>query len=913
MLLRSYFPLLAALVSCTAKTGQPAAEPAGSLGSAPMVEPTGAAAGSSAVGAAPAAQLPHVALEGDDPSLTQEQRATALVSRMTLEEKAAQLGHTAPAIPRLRVPQYNWWNEGLHGVARAGVATVFPQAIGMAATWDVPLIQQVAEVISTEFRAKYAENVQPDGGTEQYRGLTVWSPNINIFRDPRWGRGQETYGEDPYLTSRIGVAFVQGLQGNDPRYMKTVATPKHFAVHSGPESNRHKEDVQVSPHDLHDTYLPAFRATVIEGKARSVMCAYNAVDHIPACASEPLLDRYLRKSWGFAGFVVTDCGAAANIYREDALRFSPTPEAGVSAGFNAGMDLICGDYRNRMTTDAPAIVAAVRQGLLPEAVIDRALQRLFTGRFALGLFDPPGNVPYSKITKADYDTPAHREVSLRAAQSSLVLLKNAGGLLPLKAAPKAIAVIGPNADSVEALMGNYNGVPSQPVTVLEGIRRRFPQSKVIHAQGVGLTGPMESPIPVSALCPDAACTTRGLRAEHLDNPDLAGPPVRTETGPAELKWGEFRNTSTRWTGTLTAPETGEYQFGFVSNQGYRIWVDDQLIANDWSDRDAPAAAGGKLRLQAQRTYAVKIEALQRGRRGDQRWVWSLPSYTGDDAVSVARQADVVVMVAGLSARIEGEELRFTAPGFRGGDRTSIDLPAPQQALLERVAAVGKPIVLVLMNGSAMAVNWAERKIPAIVQAWYPGGEGGTAVAALLAGDFSPAGRLPVTFYKSVDQLPPFNDYSMRRRTYRYFDGEPLYPFGYGQSFTRFAYQNARTNAPRIPATGTLTVSVDVTNTGAMASDEVVQLYLSHLGVPAAPRRTLQGFQRIHLNPGEQKTVHFTLRDRALSSVDAAGQRKILPGKIALWLGGGQPSSRAATASPGARTEFEVTDAALLPD
>jgi beta-glucosidase len=913
MLAREYAPLLAVLISCTASTGQPEIEPAGSPSPPPVSASASAAAVPSMASASSAALPPQVSLEGDDPSLTAEQRAAALVSRMTLEEKAAQLGHAAPAIPRLHVPQYNWWNEGLHGVARAGVATVFPQAIGMAATWDVPLIQQTADAIATEFRAKYVENVKPDGGTEQYRGLTVWSPNVNIFRDPRWGRGQETYGEDPYLTSRLGVAFVHGLQGKDPRYLATVATPKHFAVHSGPESNRHKEDVEVSPHDLHDTYLPAFRAAIVEGKARSVMCAYNAVDGVPACASEALLDRYLRKSWGFDGFVVTDCGAAANIYRPDALHFSPTPEAGVSAGFKAGMDLICGDYRNRMTTDAPAIVAAVQQGLLPEAVIDRSLQRLFAGRFALGLFDPPSQVPFSKITPQDYDTPAHHQLSLRVAQASLVLLKNENKLLPLATPPRAIAVIGPNSDSVEALIGNYNGVPSQPITVLEGIRRRFPQSRVIHAQGIGLTGPMETSIPVAALCPDATCSARGLRGEFFDNPELAGAPIRTETGEAALAWSERRATSVRWTGTLTAPETGQYQFGFISNQGYRIWVDDQLIANDWSQRDAPAAAGGKIRLEAQRSYSIKLEASQWGQRGNQRLVWSLPSYTGDDAVAAARDADVVIMVAGLSARIEGEELRFTAPGFKGGDRTSLDLPAPQQDLLQRVAAVGKPVVLVLMNGSAMAVNWADRHLPAIVQAWYPGGEGGAAIAALLAGDFSPAGRLPVTFYESVDQLPPFNDYSMKRRTYRYFDGQPLYPFGFGKSFTTFAYQNARVSSSRITATDTLTVSADVTNTGAMPSDEVAQLYLTHAAVAGAPRRTLQGFQRIHLAPGERKAVEFTLRDRSLSVVDAQGKRKIVPGKIDVWVGGGQPDARAAKASPGVRTAFEVTDGVTLPE
>jgi beta-glucosidase len=911
MLARTYSPLLAVLISCAAKTGQPEVESAGSPSPPPPVESAVGAAVPSTADTASAALPPHVSLEGDDPSLTAEQRAAGLVSRMTLEEKAAQLGHAAPAIPRLRVPEYNWWNEGLHGVARAGVATVFPQAIGLAATWDVSLIQATADAIATEFRAKYVENVQPDGGTEQYRGLTVWSPNVNIFRDPRWGRGQETYGEDPYLSSRVGVAFVHGLQGTDPRYLKSIATPKHFAVHSGPESNRHEEDVKVSPHDLHDTYLPAFRAAVIEGKARSVMCAYNAVDGVPACASEALLDRTLRKSWGFEGFVVTDCGAAANIYRQDALHFSPTPEAGVSAGFKAGMDLICGDYRNGMTTDAPAIVAAVQQGLLPEAVIDRSLQRLFTGRFALGLFDPPSQVPFSKITRRDYDTPAHRELSLRVARASLVLLKNENDLLPLQAPPQAIAVIGPNADSVEALIGNYSGTPSQPVTVLEGIRRRFPQSRVIHAQGTGLAGPMETPVPVAALCPDATCSMRGLRAEFFDNPELTGAPTRTETGAPELAWSEQRSTSVRWTGKLTAPETGQYRFGFVTNQGYRIWIDDELIANDWAQRDAPAAAGGKKRLEAQRSYTIKVEASQRGRRGDQRLVWSLPSYTGDDAIAAARQADLVVMVAGLSARIEGEELRFTAPGFKGGDRTSIDLPAPQQELLRRVAALGKPVVLVLMNGSAMAVNWADRHLPAIVQAWYPGGEGGSAVAALLAGDFSPAGRLPVTFYESVDQLPPFSDYSMNRRTYRYYDGQPLYPFGFGKSFTTFQYQNARVSAPRISATDTVSVSVDVTNTGGRASDEVVQLYLSHVRVAGAPRRTLQGFQRIHLAPGERKAIDFSVRDRALSVVDAQGTRKIVPGKIDVWVGGGQPDARAAKASPGVRTAFEVMDGMTL--
>jgi beta-glucosidase len=714
-----------------------------------------------------------------NPSLPPEERARDLISNMTLEEKAAQLGHTAPAIARLGIPEYNWWNEGLHGVARADVATVFPQAIGMAASWDVPLMHRVANVLGTEFRAKYVEKVHPNGGTDWYRGLTVWSPNINIFRDPRWGRGQETYGEDPFLTSQLGVAFVSELQGSDPKYLKAIATPKHFAVHSGPESTRHTADVHVSRHDLEDTYLPAFRATVMEAKAQSVMCAYNAINGEPACANGTLLQEHLRKDWGFQGYVVSDCGAAADVFIPDGHKFAPNAEAGVTAAFKAGMDLICGDYRNNMSTEPTAIVGAVRHGLLPESVLDRALTRLFTARIKLGMFDPAANNIYSKIPASQYDTPAHREVSLQMAKESLVLLKNSGNLLPLKKAPGVIAVIGPNADELDPLVGNYNGTPSRPVTILAGIRARFPQSKVVYVKGT------------------------------------------------------------------------------------------KLVEADTS---------------------------------------------ADKAVEAARGADLVVMVAGLTAHIEGEEMKVNAQGFAGGDRTSLDLPAPQEQLLQRVQAVGKPIVLVLMNGSALGINWADQHVPAIVEAWYPGEQGGTAVAALLAGDFSPGGRLPVTFYKSVDQLPPFDDYSMSKRTYRYFSGEPLYPFGYGLSFATFSYSNSHVSKTNVAATDTVTISVDVTNSGAVAGDEVVQLYLTQAGIRGAPLRALNGFQRIHLNQGEKRTVEFTLHDRELSIVDDGGKHRIIPGQVAVWVGGGQPVSRPGLSLPqGVKTQFAISSSATLPD
>lgn len=839
-----------------------------------------------------------------NPQLPPAERARDLVSRMSLEEKALQLGHDAPALPRLGIPKYNWWNEGLHGVARAGIATVFPQAIGMAATWDVDRMRDTADVISTEFRAKYLERRHPDGGSDFYRGLTVWSPNLNIFRDPRWGRGQETYGEDPYLTGQIGTAFIRGLQGDDPKYFKTIATSKHFAVHSGPESNRHREDVYPSLHDLEDTYLPAFRTTVTEGKVASIMCVYNAVWGVPGCANTVLQQQYLRRDWGFQGYVVSDCGAAANIYRKDALHYTNTAPEGVAAGFENGMDLICGDYRNGMTTDPENIVAAVKAGHMSEATVDRSLQRLFEARIRLGLFDP--QLPFPTITAKDYDTPAHRAKSREMAEASMVLLKNQGNLLPFKSAPRTIAVIGPNADSFDTLVGNYYGTPSRPVTVLDGIRARYPNARILHAQGVGLIGPAEAPVPDTAF--------RGLRVQHYANRDLQGAPSATEAATnARVEWSGDRESSARWTGTLVAPETGEYRFRFSSENGYRVWIDNKLVVDEWGVGDAPSILSGSIRLKRGKSYAVRVEGFQRGARGQQQLLWSLPSANGDDAVAAASQADVVIFAGGLSARIEGEEMKVQAKGFAGGDRTSLDLPEPQQKLLERVHATGKPVVLVLMNGSALSVNWADKNIPAIVEAWYPGGEGGHAVAGLLAGDYSPAGRLPVTFYKSADDLPAFDDYAMKGRTYRYFNGQVLYPFGHGLSYTDFAYRNARVSDKTIQADGSVTVSVDVTNAGGMDGDEVVQLYVAHPGKDGAAIRTLQGFERVHLKKGETRTVRFALKDRQLSYVDPQGRRRISTGQVNLWVGGGQPVSRPGhTPAAGAAASFAISGEKLLP-
>ena len=856
-----------------------------------------------------------------NPALPIDQRVDDLVSRMTLEEKVSQLGHTADAIPRLGVPQYDWWNEGLHGVARAGYATVFPQAIGMAATFDEPLMHEAAGVIGAEFRAKYYATIHQDGSSDWFRGLTVWSPNINIFRDPRWGRGQETYGEDPFLTSRLGVAFVTGLQGDDPKYLQVVSTPKHFAVHSGPESTRHKVDVEVSRHDLEDTYLPAFRATVTEGKAESVMCAYNSINGEPACANDVLLGEHLRHDWKFQGYVVSDCAAVADVF--EGHHYSKTMAEGAADAFKAGTDLVCGmPVQERVKKEKDALLAAVQQGLMSEADIDRAVKRLFTARFRLGMFDPPAMVPYSKITPSHNDTPAHRQVSSRAARESLVLLKNKGQLLPLKETYQNIAVIGPNADSLDALEGNYNGTPSKPVTVLAGIRRRFPKAHVTYVEGTGLIGPAMQAVPASVLCVDAKCTKRGLSAEYFDNITLEGEPaIKRTDSDVNFAWGFSgvspqlaKNYSVRWTGYLVPTETSDFLVGFTGQDGYRVWLDGNLIAEDWTAHRPASTNMKQVHLEKEHAYALKIEYFQTIRGAEARLQWSVPGREERQAVDAAKRADLVIVALGLTARIEGEEMNVHADGFAGGDRTSVDLPKPQEDLLERIVATGKPTVLVLMNGSALAVNWADQNVPAILEAWYPGGDGGTAVAEALAGDFSPSGRLPVTFYKSTDQLPPFEDYAMSGRTYRYFDGEPLYPFGYGLSYTTFAYTNAKVDRENVGPEDPVTVSADVVNTGSRASDEVVELYLTHVAVTGAPIRSLEGFQRVHLARGDHKTVSFTLRGRDLSTVDEAGKRRIVSGKVEVWIGGGQPLSREGLAKPaGIATEFTIAGEATLPD
>ena len=825
-----------------------------------------------AVAGSAAAQTPA----WQDLSLPFERRAADLVGRMTLEEKIFQMMDRAPAIDRLGIPEYNWWNEGLHGVARSGLATVFPQAIGFAATWDDSLVFRMATVISDEFRAKHEDYVRR-GEHQRYQGLTVWSPNINLFRDPRWGRGQETYGEDPYLTGRLAVPFIRGLQGEDPRYLKTIATVKHFAVHSGPEPLRHQFDAVVSERDLRESYLPHFEAGIREAGAYSLMCAYNRVFGAPACGSDLLLKTILRGEWHFPGYVVSDCGAIDDIYQRH--RVAPTAAAAAALGVRTGTDLDCGrEYAN--------LVDAVHQGLISEQAIDTAVTRLFGARFRLGMFDPPAAVRWAQIPISVLDQPSHRALALQVARESMVLLKNARNLLPLRRDLGTIAVIGPNADQWRMLLGNYNGIPADPVTPLRGIREAVaPRTRVLYALGSDLADgfPVLDPVPARVLT--NARGQRGLDVAFFASRTMTGAPLFQRTDSTlDAHWGEgapradmnVDDFGVRWTGTLRPTHTGTYRLALVGTVKFQLYLDDSLVVqsvyptHDGEFPDPRFAETEPMRLEAGRRYRLRVDGEESYGEAELQLLWATPAEALEsEAAETARRADVVVLCLGLTARLEGEEMRVAIEGFSGGDRTRLDLPAPQQHLLERIVTLGKPTVLVLMSGSAVAVTWAQEHVPAILEAWYPGQAGGTAIAEVLFGAYNPGGRLPVTFYRDVADLPPFEDYRMAGRTYRFFEGVPLYPFGYGLSYTTFRYDRLRVSRDTLRGDDSLTVSVDVTNTGARGGDEVVQLYVRypHSAVPR-PRRDLRGFRRVTLGPGETRPITFQLTPAAFRYWDA---------------------------------------------
>jgi beta-glucosidase len=849
-----------------------------------------------------------------DLSRSFEDRAADLVSRMTLEEKVSQLQNEAAAIPRLDVPAYEWWNEALHGVARAGAATVFPQAIGMAATFDTTLMTEVATAISDEARAKHQEFVRRDQ-RKRYQGLTFWSPNINIFRDPRWGRGQETYGEDPYLTARMGVAFVKALQGDDPKYRKVDATAKHYAVHSGPEADRHHFDVHPSERDLWETYLPAFRALVQEGHVASVMGAYNRVNGESASGSQRLLTEILRNQWRFKGYVVSDCDSIDDIWKFH--KIVPTPEAAAALGIKSGLEVNCGKTY-------AALTEAVKQGLITEAEIDVAVRRAFLTRFQLGMFDPDEKVKWAQIPYKVNQSPEHDALARKAAQKSIVLLKNSG-LLPLdKARLGSIAVVGPTADEIMSLLGNYYGTPAAPVTILQGIRAAVgPKTKVLYSRGADLVEGREEPraaplIEPAYLRPEAGSQTQGLKGEYFRGKEFIGPAVLTRIDSrVAFRWDRGAPTDTlvaqgeltqaaalgvddysiRWTGKLLPPATGKYELVVGANDGFRLSIDGKVISDGWQPNPRVASKSAFVDLEAGRAYDIKLEYFEADRDAEVRLAWRLPGAKPpfEEALDAAKASDVVVFVGGLTGDVEGEEMKVSYPGFAGGDRTDLRLPASQQKLLEALQATGKPVILVLTAGSALAVDWEQAKLPAILVAWYPGQRGGNAVADVLFGATNPAGRLPVTFYKADEKLPDFSDYRMQNRTYRYFEGQPLYPFGFGLSYTTFQYSALQLDQNTLAADGSAQATVTVKNTGKRAGDEVVQLYLK----PLDPKRTrarqeLRGVERITLPPGGSRTVTFTVQPRRdLAIYDEVKKAYAVDaGKFAVQIGASSADIRA---------------------
>jgi len=853
-----------------------------------------------------------------DTSLPAEQRAADLVHRMTLEEKASQLVNQARAIPRLNIPAYDWWSEALHGVAVNGT-TEFPEPIGLGATFDPAAIHQMAVYVSTEGRIKHAQDVRA-GHSNIFEGLDFWAPNINIFRDPRWGRGQETYGEDPFLTGRMGVAFVTGMQGDDPKYYRVISTPKHYAVHSGPEPSRHSIDVTTSKHDELDTYLPAFRAAVTEGKAGSVMCAYNSINGQPACASDFLLVDQLRGKWGFKGYVVSDCDAVTDIYQGH--NYTPGQPEASALSLLHGMDNECADFFAKRTDDKDyrPFLDAAKQGLLKESDIDTTVIRLYTARMKLGMFDPPEMVPYSKIDEKDLDSAEHRDYARKLADETMTLLKN-DGVLPLKTSGVKIALVGPLAEQTRFLLGNYNGIPTHTTSILDGMKKEFGNATINYVEGTQFLSQRASAVPASVLSIDGK---PGVRASYLQvhgmelspnvKPDVLTTRLEGNIDPAAQPLPSEAvgkdQIAIHWEADITALETADYNLGLKTQGFFRLTLDGKDVTSGWSPTE-PTIKMGRVHLVKNTPARLVVEYLPgEHAKPDASLVWTkYDPAPQPEAIAAAMKADVIVAVVGITSELEGEEMQVSEPGFKGGDRTSIDLPKPEEDLLKALSETGKPLVVVLTNGSALAVNWAKEHANAILEAWYPGEEGGAAVAETLSGRNNPAGRLPVTFYTGVDQLPPFENYFMRGRTYRYFEGAPLYPFGYGLSYTTFSYSDLKVPGEAVNAGDPAKVEVTVTNTGKVAGDEVAELYLSFPNEPGAPLRALRGFKRVHLEPGASQQVEFELKPRDLSMVSAAGEPEIVEGDYTVSVGGGQPG----TTAPGVAKKFHMDGMQVLPE
>lgn len=823
-----------------------------------------------------------------NPDLPIDERIDDLLSRLTPEEKVGQMMNQTPAIERLGIPEYDWWNEALHGVARAGRATVFPQAIAMAATFDEGALHETFTMVSDEARAKYHQ-YQKDKEYDRYKGLTFWTPNINIFRDPRWGRGMETYGEDPYLTERMGIAVVKGLQGDDPTYFKTHACAKHYAIHSGPEWNRHEFDVSVTPRDLWQTYLPAFEALVKEGNVQEVMCAYNRFEGDPCCSSDKLLIDILRNNWGFEDIILSDCGAINDFWEKDKNtprhETHPDAESASADAVLSGTDLECGSsYRSLMQ--------ALKDGKIKEEELNVSLSRLLKGRFELGMFDPDERVPYSQIPYSVVESPKHIAKALEMAHKSMVLLKNKNQLLPLDKTIKKIAVVGPNAADSTMLWANYNGFPSKTVTILEGIRNKVPGTEVIYELGCNHTDDFVMTDLGSAITSPAG---QGFASEFFNNIDFTGEPVHKGLA-RELHYTTGGNTqfapnvnltnfTARFTGEFEAPANGEVEFKLSGNDAFRLFINNEKVAEVW-ENEYGAERKYMLTAEKGKKYPVKIEYMQRSGSADLNLLVGVRTPVDSKATAAkVKEADVIVFVGGISPRLEGEEMPVDADGFRKGDRTNMEIPAVQKEMIKALQATGKPVIYVLCTGSALALNWEDANIDAILNAWYGGQEGGTAVADILFGDYNPAGRLPVTFYKSIDQLPDFQDYSMKGRTYRYMTEAPLYPFGYGLSYTAFAYQNAKLSNDKIGKEQSVTLTLDIANTGKRDGDEVAQIYIKNPNDPEGPIKALKAFKRVNVKAGASTPVRIELPSKAFQSFnDQTQAMEVRPGTYQVLYG-----------------------------
>lgn len=825
----------------------------------------------------------------EDYKLDFNTRVNDLVARMTLEEKVSQMLNSSPAIPRLNVPAYDWWNEVLHGVARTPFkVTVYPQAIAMAATFDKKSLFKMADYSALEGRAVHNKAVEMGRGGERYMGLTYWTPNINIFRDPRWGRGQETYGEDPFLTATMGASFVKGLQGDDPKYLKAAACAKHYAVHSGPEPSRHVFNAEVSKYDLWDTYLPAFKKLVVDTKVEGVMCAYNAFQTQPCCGSDLLMVDILRKQWNFTGYVTSDCWGI-----DDFFKNHKTHADAASASADAvlhGTDVECG-------TDAyKSLVKAVKEGKLSEVQIDVSVKRLFMTRFKLGMFDPPALVKYAQTPSSVLESAAHKDHALKMARQSIVMLKNQNQTLPLSKSAKKIVVLGPNADNPIAILGNYNGTPSELKTVLQGIKEKLPNANVVYEKAINFTN--DTLLVYTDYTKQCRIEDKqGFKAEYFDNVELKGDAlVRYETD-LNHAWQEgqevngainARNFSARYTTTYTASKAGSITFEVEGDDGYRFRVNGKEVLNAWA-RNRWGSQQYKLAIEPGKTYELILEYWQGDGKANIKL--SAGNYQKTDRIALSeriKDADAIVFVGGISPQLEGEEMKVNFSGFNGGDRTSILLPTVQTSLMKTLKATGKPLVFVMMTGSAIAIPWESENVPAIINSWYGGQSAGTAVADVLFGDYNPGGRLPVTFYGSDSDLPDFSDYSMKGRTYRYFSGKPLYGFGYGLSYSTFKYEQLVLPA-QIKRGTAITLSVAVTNTGKMAGEEVVQVYITNPNTAVkSPLKALKGFDRIALKPRERRVLKFTLSPSELSFVNEQGIAQSIKGKLIISAGGSQP-------------------------